>query len=114
VPLSPETLAILDDLAAELAAEGPIEVATMFRSPGLRTGKKIVVFLGGDDRLLAKLPRERAEQLVSDGEAEPVTLGKRTMREWIAIPARADTEQTLAHWTAISREAFTYVRSLTE
>jgi len=109
---SPVTVGLLDDIAAALAKDGPIETGTMFRSPGLRTGNKIVVFLGHNDHLVAKLPRARAAAMVTEGAAEPVTMGTRTMREWVAIPANDDLAITRTTWITIAREAFQYVREL--
>ena len=103
---------LLLDVAATLKNDGPIETGTMFRSPGLRTGNKIVAFLGHHDRLIVKLPRPRAVALMDDGTAEPVTMGARTMREWVAIPAGPDTETTRNTWTVLAREALHYVRQV--
>jgi hypothetical protein len=111
--VSPETLDMLYRIAAALQGDGPLEVGTMFRSPGLRTGTSIVAFLGSDDRFLVKVPRERATVLVHEELAEPVTMGARTMREWVSIPADADPAATEARWTSFAREAFEYVRTLT-
>ena len=101
---------LLHDVAAALKNDGPSEIGTMFRSPGLRTGNKIVAFLGHGGRLIVKLPRPRAAALFDDGTAEPVTMGTRTMREWVAIPAGPDTETTRDTWTVLAREALRYVR----
>lgn len=110
--VSEESVEMLFRIAAVLESDGPIEVGTMFRSPGLRTGKTIVAFLGSENRFLVKLPRERADGLVAAGEAEPVAMGARTMREWIAIPPAGDMTATEARWVLFAREAFAYVRSL--
>ena len=40
------SLEMLHAIGGLLAAEGPVEIGTMFRSPGLRTGTKIFAFLG--------------------------------------------------------------------
>ena len=101
---------LLHEVAAALQNDGPIEVGTMFRSPGLRTGNKIVAFLGHGGCLIVKLPRLRGTALVDLGIAEPVTMGARTMREWVAIPAGPDTETTRDTWTVLAKEAFQYVR----
>jgi hypothetical protein len=101
---------LLHEIAAELSAVGPIEVGTMFRSPGIRTGGTIVAFLGGDDRLIVKVPRERAMALIADGTASELTMGTRTMREWITVagdPVRPI--ETRARWLELAREAFEYV-----
>ncbi|MBW9095386.1 hypothetical protein JNB62_17025 [Microbacterium jejuense] len=103
---------ILDEVAAQLEHDGPLTIGTMFRSPGIRARGKIVAFLGHENRLILKLPRDRAVALVADGDAQEVTMGTRTMREWIAVPARADHEATLASWAALAQEALDYVVSL--
>lgn len=106
---SETALNLLEDLAAALQADGPVTVGTMFRSPGLRTGNTIVAFLGHDGSLIVKLPRERAAGLVAAGAAEPVTMGRRTMREWVAVPAGNDSRKTRDNWTGLAREALHHV-----
>ncbi|GAA5207166.1 hypothetical protein [Microbacterium kyungheense] len=103
---------LLDEVAARLVHDEPLTIGTMFRSPGIRARGKIVAFLGHDDRLIVKLPRERAVALVAQGDAQEVTMGTRTMREWIAVPARSDRESTLARWTPLAQEALDHVVSL--
>ena len=110
--VSQEALDLLHRIAAALQDDGPVEVGTMFRSPGLRVGTTIVAFLGSENRLLVKVPRERATVLISDEAAEPVTMGARTMREWVAIPADADPAATEVRWTHFAREALEYVQTL--
>ncbi|MCC9198368.1 hypothetical protein QNO08_01730 [Arthrobacter sp. zg-Y820] len=107
---SQEAVDLLHEIAAVLRDDGPIAVGTMFRSPGLRSGKKIVAFLGSGDVLLVKLPRTRAAALVAEGSAEPVTMGSRTMREWVEIPTQTDPDATRTAWTDYAREAFSFVR----
>lgn len=106
---TPRNLALLHELAAALDHEGPITVGTMFRSPGIRAGDKIVAFLGRDDRLILKLPRARALELLESGAAQQVTMGTRTMREWVAVPAEATHDATFATWSPLVREALAYV-----
>lgn len=106
---SQAALDLLHELADELQAEAPVTVGTMFRSPGLRTGGKIVAFLGFDDGLIVKLPRARAMALVQDGTAQPVTMGTRTMRQWVSVPVGVDLAATRDHWTGLAREALAHV-----
>lgn len=108
---SSDGIELLETLADALAPDGPVEIGTMFRSPGLRTNGAIVAFLGGD-RLIVKVPQDRAAELVDDGLAEPVTMGTRTMREWVAVPMAASPGETADRWTPLAREALTYVRSV--
>lgn len=113
---SDEAVELLHEIAAELGKAGPIEVGTMFRSPGIRTETKIVAFVGADDRLILKVPRERALVLIEQGVAGSLSMGRRTMREWIEVPAGDDLHtdnpaRTLETWSALARESFDYVRS---
>jgi len=105
-------LDLLHEIAATLAARGPIEHSTMFGRPGLRTGTKIVMFLGADDRLMLKLPLARVNALVEDGLVDRVTIGTRTMREWVEIPSEDDPDVTFENWMAFAHESFDYVRQL--
>lgn len=54
--------------------------------------------------------RDRPSALVKNGTAEPVTMGSRTMREWVAIPAKPSPETTRDAWTALTGEALRHVR----
>ena len=114
MPASQEQQDLLQDIAQALQDDGPVAVGTMFRSPALRTGKKVVAFLGSGsgDTLILKLPRERAVARLEEGSAEPVTIGNRTMREWIEVPAHSDSSSTRTAWTGLAREALLYVRSI--
>ena len=107
-----EKLDLLRAIAAALENDGPVEVGTMFRSPGIRTGGKIVAFLGRNDRLIVKLPRDRALALIDASAAESVTMGTRTMREWVAIPSEAGAAETERKWTDYAREALVYARQI--
>ncbi len=103
--------AALDDVAAELCREPGVELATMFRSPGLRVHERIFAFLGHGPRLIVKLPRARALELVAAGDAAVVTMGSRTMREWVEVPL-GDGPDAAAVWRRLAREALEYVRGL--
>lgn len=107
-----ESLGILQAIAGSLAEGAPVVVGTMFRSPGIRVDDKIVAFLGQDDRLIVKLPRARAVELRAASVVRDVTMGTRTMREWVSIPPGADEEATLAVWLPLAREALAYVQTL--
>ena len=47
---------------------------------------KIFAFTRSDESAALKLPEDRIAGLVSDGEIRHLTMGKRTMREWVVIP----------------------------
>ncbi|PTR24015.1 hypothetical protein C8K36_10825 [Rhodococcus sp. OK519] len=102
--------ALLDELAAEFLREPLVEFGTMFRSPGLRVAGKIFVFLGHDHRLIVKLPRHRAQEVVAAGTAREVTMGSRTMKEWVSFDLDDDDlDGTLSMWRDAAREAHEFV-----
>lgn len=103
---------LLDQLAEDFKNELDVTMGTMFRSPGLRVGGKIFAFLGHDGELIVKLSKNRVQELVATGTADQVTMGKRTMREWITIPANGNHIATLALWRGVAREAYEYVDAL--
>ena len=112
-PSSEASLALLDTLALRFSADPLVEHGTMFRSPGMKVGGKVFAFLGSADRLIVKIPRHRAEGAVAAGEAEPVTMGTRTMKEWVAYPAVPDDpRETEQRWSRAVDEAYAYVKSL--
>jgi hypothetical protein len=80
----------------------------MPRSPGRTAPGAVYPFLGNDATLIVKVPRERAVELVDEGTAEPVTMGRRTMREWVGVPAVDDPTATELLWTALAREALAF------
>jgi hypothetical protein len=103
---------LLDRIAEDFTDHREVAMGTMFRSPGLRVGGKIFAFLGHRGKLIVKVPSDRVRQLVAAGQAEQVVMGKRTMQEWVELPALADRTATLALWRDVAREAHQYVDSL--
>jgi hypothetical protein len=72
-----------------LLAEPGTEPGTGFgQSPGVKVEGKIAAMLI-KDRLVVKLPADRCAELTRSGAAGPLQMGKRTMREWVAV---ADVE----------------------
>jgi TfoX/Sxy family transcriptional regulator of competence genes len=107
------SLALLDTLGLRFSEDPLVERGTMFRSPGMKVGGKVFAFLGSDDRLTVKIPRARAEAAVASGAAEPVTMGTRTMKEWVAYPAVPhDPVETEQQRSRAIDEAYAYVKSL--
>lgn len=110
LPEQGERVLLLHRMAAELAIVAPVDIGTMFRSPGLRWNGKIVAFLGHEDRLIVKLPAERGAHLIQLSAAEPVEMRGRRMKEWFGIPAADDDEQsTFERWLPIARESLAFV-----
>ena len=93
-------------LAERFTADPDVDTGTGFGSaPGLRVTGKIFAMLP-EEELVVKLPRERCEELVSAGEGRLFVIGKRTMREWVAIPT-VDRDR----WTELASEALAFVRN---
>ena len=105
-------LDLLERIAEDFDHEPDVVMGTMFRSPGLRDGRKIFAFLGTRGQLIVKLPRDQANRFVDAGRAEHVVMGARTMREWVAFPPREDRTATLRLWRDVAQEAYKYVHSL--
>ncbi|MGR6919165.1 hypothetical protein ACU635_33375 [[Actinomadura] parvosata] len=103
---------LLDEVAEDFSNDPDVALATMFRSPGLRAGGKIFAFLGHHGELIVKLPQDQARRLLDAGTADPVTMGTRTMREWVAFPAQQSDTATLALWRRVAHDAYRYVGSL--
>jgi TfoX/Sxy family transcriptional regulator of competence genes len=55
-----------------------------FGSDALATDGKIFAMVTGG-ALVLKLPRQRVEELVADSRGAPFQLGKRVMKEWVAL-----------------------------
>ena len=93
-------------MAEGLLREPDVEAGTGFgKIPGLRSGGKIFAMLV-DGALVVKLPAECAQALISTGKARAFHVGKRRMRQWVAVEdGHAD------EWPALTREALDYVRS---
>jgi hypothetical protein len=78
-------------------------------SPGLRVGGRIFAMLFRDE-LVVKLPRDRAEALVSSGSGVPFDPGHgRLMREWVSVPVAREDD-----WPDLVAEAFAYLASGTK
>lgn len=106
-------IALLEEIAREYRQEAGVDWGTMFRGPGLSIDGKIFAFLGREDRLIVKLPHGRVREALESGSAQPVTLGRRTLKEWMGFPYNpVDPAATAAMWHRVAREAFEYVRSL--
>jgi hypothetical protein len=97
-----------DHVAEAFLGEDDVEEGTGFgTTPGLRTGSKIFA-MNVRDALVVKLPRARCLELVESGEGELLTMGNRTMREWLLV-----READPARWVELGGEARAYVRTTT-
>jgi predicted DNA-binding protein (MmcQ/YjbR family) len=92
----PKLIAALSSLLAPLpdVAEEKTETHATFL-----TGKKVFAFTRSSGPGVAlKLPKERIAALLQREDITPLTMGKRTMKEWIVIehPKPADYKKDLA------------------
>lgn len=79
-------LELLDTLTAGDDDLPGVTRGRMFASEGLALGGTFFAFVGRDGRLMVKLPQQRIQELIDSGTAERVTLGGRSMREWVSLP----------------------------
>lgn len=77
---------VLQVLAHEFPAELGVTQGRMFNGQGLKADGKFFAFVNRIGHLVIKLPESEVRRLIDDGEAEPVKMGKRTMREWVSLP----------------------------
>ena len=89
----PEYRAVVEQLLSDPA----VSEAQMMGMPSLKLGTKM---FGGlfDGRLVVKIGRERAEQLIAAGRAEPFDPSGRgrPMKDWALLAAPADDWLELA------------------
>jgi hypothetical protein len=92
-------------LAESYSQEPDVEFGTGFGSaPGLRVNGKIFAMLQHGE-LAVKLPADRCAAMVIAGDARPLTVRQRTMREWVVVEG-VDEDV----WAALAADALAYVR----
>ena len=101
--------ALFDDLAVDHLGRPHVTMGRMFASEGLAVHGKIFAFVGRDGRLILKLPLARADELKGEGATESVTLGGRTMREWVGVPL---PDPQPGSWGRLMEQAHLYVAEL--
>ena len=95
-------------LAADLARQiSGSTVGIDFGHGCLMIDNKIFAFTRPDESAALKLPESRIAELLALGEIRHLTMGKRTLREWVVLPDIA-TPGNLN----LLREAKAYVASL--
>ena len=88
----------------EQSVRGEVTQGTMFGSKGLRTGRKFFA-IWWHERLVAKLPPEQLQELVSSGRGEPFEpMPGRPMNGWVVVDPSAD-------WPSLVEQAREYVQS---
>ena len=83
----------------------PTGGARRFGSDSLRVGGSVFCMVSSGDRFVVKLPAERCREVIDGGDAAFLQMGRRTMREWVAVGVERAPE-----WVALAREALAFVR----
>ncbi len=77
-----------------------------FGSTGLKVNGKLFAFISSKGKFVAKLPKERVDELVNAGSGEHFDPGHgRLMKEWIAVDPGG------AGWVDLAREAHRFVKA---
>jgi len=92
-------------IVAAFAKDRSVTAGKLMSSYGLKVNGKIFVMFGRG-KFVAKLPKQRVDDLVSDGAGERFNPGHgRLMKEWIAIESRTDS------WMELAKEAYKFVKA---
>lgn len=95
-------------LAADLGSKIPgCAVSQKFGHGSLEVEGKVFAFTRTDESAALKLPQNRIASLIGNGEIRHLTMGERTMREWLVIPNIAAPKNI-----GLLHEAMVYVASL--
>ena len=94
------------EIATRLLEEPHIEGGKAFHAVALKARGRIFAMLVNDE-LVVKLPAEHCAQLVEGGTAHPFQSGRRTMREWVAVPYSSSAQPT---WRTLAEQALAFVQ----
>ena len=104
----PELVAAISKLLA--AVPGVTEEKTDSHATFL-AGKKVFAFTRGGGRrgVVLKLPQDRIAELLQREEVSPLTMGKRTMKEWVLLDH--DRPASYKKDVGLFKEAMAFVSS---
>lgn len=100
--------ALLDEIAGDFLGMPGVQLGRMFNGRGLSVDGSIFVFVNRHGRLVAKLPEAETRALIGTGLADVVTMGARTMREWVSFGREGGPEA----WRRTAADAHAYVSGL--
>lgn len=100
---------LFNELVPEFVARPGVDFGRMFSSEGLRIRNKVFAFPSHDDMLIVKVSEQRVGELIAAGDAAPMIMRGREMREWVKLPVSAG----LPAWRALVTEAHDFVDSIT-
>lgn len=100
---------VFDPIAEQHCRLPGIEIGRMFGTEGLRVREKVYAFVVHNGSLVVKLPEQRIGELVAAGEAGPMIMRGRPMREWAEVPIEAGADR----WAHLVEEARVFVDAIT-
>jgi hypothetical protein len=101
----PDSESAFEAVVIRLTRHPGTDLATTFRSPGVRlNGKIVAMHVRGE--LVVKLPADRCAELVASGAGRPFQTGRRVMREWVTIEGVDE-----ATWVAYAEEALAFAQA---
>ena len=100
---------LFDPLAETYLGRPGVDIGRMFGTEGLRVRGKIFAFVNSSGALIAKVPGDRAAELVDSGAATRMLMRGREMREWVTLPVEAGPEA----WAGLMAEAHDYLDDIT-
>jgi TfoX/Sxy family transcriptional regulator of competence genes len=92
--------ALLVSLASQFPREAGVTSGRMFNGIGLRVGQKFFGVVTSEGRLMVKLAAGDVDRLAASGHGDRVTMGTRTMREWVSVAQPTDDDPT-SWWTVL-------------
>ncbi len=93
-------------VAAAFANDPRVTRKRMFSSDNVLNVKGKIFAMLVKGKFVAKLPKKRVDELVSDGTGEYFDPGHgRLMKEWVAVGAGR------ARWVALAKEAYRFVKA---
>lgn len=97
---------LMHEAATVFPADLGVTSGRMFNGTGLRTAGGFFAFVSSVGRLVVKLPEDDAHAMIDAGDAAPVVMGKRTMREWVSLAQPRDGD--LSGWRAALQAAHAF------
>ena len=94
------------DLIEEFMAADPrVSEGTIMGGRCARVDGEFLALAGFKEAgLVVKLPRERVDELIASGEAQPFAPAGRVFREWASVPARDESR-----WRELLAEGIAFV-----
>ena len=99
---APPHAAEFEPVVAAFARDRAIESTRKFATINLTVAGKVFAFTNKSG-MVVKLPAPRIEALIAAGQALPLVMGKRTMKEWAVVPPGK------ASWPQIAGQAREFV-----